>query len=167
MTHYGHTKLQTVLPRFHSSGTGRFPRGLCCFRSFCATCARCACAPSPSPLDAPRLGHTFLGFCMPKQQFQVPWLGASCSGLPSCFAETPGQPAFTRNGKKQPIPIIRLSGKLSRARRGVSPALVLCAADVFGVASGAWQARLELPEFDAFCHRRPSSDDRHPHCEGK
>ena len=130
-------------PRFTRPSTGRFPpRPVLLSESFCATCARCACAPSPSPLGPPLA----LGACLPrflhaKQQFRfLAWrimLGIAflCGSL--------GQPARSKWQKTTEFgnhPVFR-----ANFRRDV----------------GACKARLRASEFDAFLPSEASSDDRH------
>ena len=154
----GHTD-SNGSPRFTRPSTGRFPpRPVLLSESFCATCARCACAPSPSPLGPPLA----LGACLPrflhaKQQFRfLAWrimLGIAflCGRL--------SQPARSKWQKATEFgnhPVFRAN--FSReGERGLACNLVLCAASVFG----ACKARLRASEFDAFLPSEASSDDRH------
>ena len=141
----GHTD-SNGSPRFTRPSTGRFPpRPVLLSESFCATCARCACAPSPSPLGPPLA----LGACLPrflhaKQQFRF-LLGASCSGLPSfagalvsCSLEMAKATEFGNH------PVFRAN--FSReGERGLACNLVLCAASVFGVTSARVRHDSGLP----------------------
>ena len=143
-------------PRFTRPSTGRFPpRPVLLSESFCATCARCACAPSPSPLGPPLA----LGACLPrflhaKQQFRfLAWrimLGIAflCGRL--------SQPARSKWQKATEFgnhPVFRAN--FSReGERGLACNLVLCAASVFGVTSARVRHDSGLPNSMLFCHRR-------------
>ena len=143
----GHTD-SNGSPRFTRPSTGRFPpRPVLLSESFCATCARCACAPSPSPLGPPLA----LGACLPrflhaKQQFRfLAWrimLGIAflCGRL--------SQPARSKWQKATEFgnhPVFRANFSREGERRDV----------------GACKARLRASEFDAFLPSEASSDDRH------
>ena len=152
----GHTD-SNGSPRFARPSTGRFPpRPVLLSESFCATCARCACAPSPSPLGPPLA----LGVCLPrflhaKQQFRfLAWrimLGIAflCGRL--------GQPARSKWQKATEFgnhPVFRAN--FSReGESGLACNLVLCAASVFGVTSARVRRDSGLPNSMPFCHRRP------------
>lgn len=151
----GHTD-SNGSPRFTRPSTGRFPpRPVLLSESFCATCARCACAPSPSPLGPPLA----LGACLPrflhaKQQFRfLAWrimLGIAflCGRL--------SQPARSKWQKATEFgnhPVFRAN--FSReGERGFACNLVLCAASVFGVSSARVRHDSGLPNSMPFCHRR-------------
>ena len=152
----GHTD-SNGSPRFTRPSTGRFPpRPVLLSESFCATCARCACAPSPSPLGPPLA----LGVCLPrflhaKQQFRfLAWrimLGIAflCGRL--------GQPARSKWQKATEFgnhPVFRAN--FSReGESGLACNRVLCAASVFGVTSARVWRDSGLPNSMPSCHRRP------------
>lgn len=164
----GHTD-SNGSPRFTRPSTGRFPpRPVLLSESFCATCARCACAPrlrlrlpirpstSPSPPDPPLA----LGACLPrflhaKQPFRfLAWrIMLGIVFLRGRF----GQPARSKWQKATEFgnhPVFRAN--FSReGERGFACNLVLCAASVFGVTSARVRHDSGLPNSMPFCHRRP------------